>query len=113
MTDTVNQEEATPTDVVKEVNNVLAISYEGNSVNVQIKQGLAMWEVLGLLKTAEQIVISKYNMYHLHKIVLFYLLVLVLLLDTHYTHQDMDLPFLKMPFPIILHSKSNYLKVIL
>ena len=61
MTDTVNQEEATPTDVVKEVNNVLAISYEGNSVNVQIKQGLAMWEVLGLLKTAEQIVISKYN----------------------------------------------------
>ena len=34
---------------------------------------------------------SKYNMYHLHKIVLFYLLVLVLLLDTHYTHQDMDL----------------------
>lgn len=61
MTDTVNQEEATPTDVVKEVNNVLAISYESNSVNVQIKQGLAMWEVLGLLKTAEQIVISKYN----------------------------------------------------
>jgi hypothetical protein len=62
MTDLVNQEEATPTeDAVKEVNNVLAISYEGNAVNVQIKQGLAMWEVLGLLKTAEQIVISKYN----------------------------------------------------
>jgi len=62
MTNLVNQEEATPTeDAVKEVNNVLAISYEGNAVNVQIKQGLAMWEVLGLLKTAEQIVISKYN----------------------------------------------------
>lgn len=61
MTDTVNQEEISPTDGAKEVNNVLAISYEGNSVNVQIKQGLAMWEVLGLLKTAEQIVISKYN----------------------------------------------------
>lgn len=58
MTDQITQEEQTRT---QEVNNVLAISYEGNSVNVQIKQGLTMWEALGLLKTAEQIVIAKYN----------------------------------------------------
>lgn len=59
MTDQVTQEEVTDNTV--EANNVLAISYQGNSVNVQVKQGLTMWEALGLLKTAEQIVISKYN----------------------------------------------------
>lgn len=59
MTDQVTQEEVTDNTV--EANNVLAISYQGNSVNVQVKQGLTMWEALGLLKTAEQIVLSKYN----------------------------------------------------
>lgn len=58
MTDQTTQEETSPTQVV---DNVLAISYEGNAVNVQIKHGLTMWEALGLLKTAEQIVLSKYN----------------------------------------------------
>ena len=58
MTDQTTQDTVEST---QSVNNVLAISFEGNSVNVQIKQGLTMWEALGLLKTAEQIVLSKYN----------------------------------------------------
>ena len=64
MTTEVNQEnlsQDTQSIEEKVVNNVLAISYDGPSVHVQIRSDLTLWEALGLLKTAEQIVMSKYN----------------------------------------------------
>ena len=49
-------QEATPT-----VENVLAISFEGNSVNVQMRSDVTLWQALGLLKAAETILLDKYN----------------------------------------------------
>lgn len=52
----VTQEEATPT-----LENVLAISFDGNSVHVQMRSDITIWQALGLLKTAETILLDKYN----------------------------------------------------
>lgn len=47
------------TEVVNDAS--ISISFSGHEVKLNIAQGLTAWQALGLLKTAESILLAKYQ----------------------------------------------------
>lgn len=59
MTEQINQEETSPTEA--QFDPVLSIALSGDAVQLLTKPGLTAWQALGLLKTAEAILLGKVN----------------------------------------------------
>lgn len=52
--------QTSPPEIQQET-DAISISFKGNAVNLTIANGVSAWQALGLIKTAETILLAQYN----------------------------------------------------